>query len=113
VDEPPARGAHLDQPELVHVARDRRLHDLVTFAAKRVRELRLRREGLLADEPENRGVPLVAVHAFNTSVRISRARSTSAAPTTSGGSRSCRSEEHTSELQSRSDLVCRLLLEKK
>src|SRR5206468_6934461 len=28
-------------------------------------------------------------------------------------SRSARSEEHTSELQSRSDLVCRLLLEKK
>src|SRR2546421_6779465 len=28
-------------------------------------------------------------------------------------SRRCRSEEHTSELQSRSDLVCRLLLEKK
>src|SRR5206468_11684492 len=28
-------------------------------------------------------------------------------------SRSLRSEEHTSELQSRSDLVCRLLLEKK
>src|SRR5699024_11355139 len=27
--------------------------------------------------------------------------------------RSCRSEEHTSELQSRFDLVCRLLLEKK
>src|SRR2546421_3609723 len=27
--------------------------------------------------------------------------------------RPCRSEEHTSELQSRSDLVCRLLLEKK
>src|SRR2546421_9270584 len=27
--------------------------------------------------------------------------------------RECRSEEHTSELQSRSDLVCRLLLEKK
>src|SRR2546428_7117825 len=25
----------------------------------------------------------------------------------------CRSEEHTSELQSRSDIVCRLLLEKK
>src|SRR5206468_4761465 len=32
-----------------------------------------------------------------------------------GGGRiaACRSEEHTSELQSRSDLVCRLLLEKK
>src|SRR5947207_5410645 len=30
-----------------------------------------------------------------------------------GGSVSVRSEEHTSELQSHSDLVCRLLLEKK
>src|SRR5206468_6085470 len=30
-----------------------------------------------------------------------------------GGGRGARSEEHTSELQSRSDLVCRLLLEKK
>src|SRR3989440_7014347 len=30
-----------------------------------------------------------------------------------GGCKSARSEEHTSELQSRSDLVCRLLLEKK
>src|SRR2546421_4118809 len=30
-----------------------------------------------------------------------------------GKSESIRSEEHTSELQSRSDLVCRLLLEKK
>src|SRR2546421_13080427 len=32
---------------------------------------------------------------------------------TAPGSRRRRSEEHTSELQSRSDLVCRLLLEKK
>src|SRR5436309_7223533 len=30
-----------------------------------------------------------------------------------GGSAGCRSEEHTSELQSRENLVCRLLLEKK
>src|SRR2546421_7156461 len=30
-----------------------------------------------------------------------------------GGGANMRSEEHTSELQSRSDLVCRLLLEKK
>src|SRR2546421_6899161 len=30
-----------------------------------------------------------------------------------GGARDPRSEEHTSELQSRSDIVCRLLLEKK
>src|SRR2546430_4260589 len=32
---------------------------------------------------------------------------------TAGGSASTRSEEHTSELQSQSNLVCRLLLEKK
>src|SRR5438034_7827860 len=31
----------------------------------------------------------------------------------SGNAYRCRSEEHTSELQSHSDLVCRLLLEKK
>src|SRR5712664_4764863 len=35
------------------------------------------------------------------------------APTTSAVTSTRRSEEHTSELQSRSDLVCRLLLEKK
>src|SRR5699024_12082854 len=34
-------------------------------------------------------------------------------PTSSRWTRSTRSEEHTSELQSRFDLVCRLLLEKK
>src|SRR6478672_13558991 len=38
---------------------------------------------------------------------------TSSPPSRSCASRSRRSEEHTSELQSRSDLVCRLLLEKK
>src|SRR5699024_4583860 len=38
-------------------------------------------------------------------------RSCSAAPRAAG--RALRSEEHTSELQSRFDLVCRLLLEKK
>src|SRR5215211_8880827 len=41
--------------------------------------------------------------------RPTRARSASASPSTC----STRSEEHTSELQSHSDLVCRLLLEKK
>src|SRR6266849_10269376 len=35
------------------------------------------------------------------------------APSPPGTSASSRSEEHTSELQSRVDLVCRLLLEKK
>src|SRR2546430_7249327 len=34
-------------------------------------------------------------------------------PRQSGGQRGERSEEHTSELQSQSNLVCRLLLEKK
>src|SRR2546430_11780181 len=35
------------------------------------------------------------------------------APTIAGASAALRSEEHTSELQSQSNLVCRLLLEKK
>src|SRR5258707_1825366 len=43
----------------------------------------------------------------------SRARVRRALPETSGPERSGRSEEHTSELQSRQYLVCRLLLEKK
>src|SRR5699024_12807194 len=34
-------------------------------------------------------------------------------PTSSSSTYACRSEEHTSELQSRFDLVCRLLLDKK
>src|SRR5438034_7435346 len=43
-----------------------------------------------------------------------RPRRKCAAPPRSRWSRRCgRSEEHTSELQSHSDLVCRLLLEKK
>src|SRR5438067_10330706 len=40
---------------------------------------------------------------------MSRRRS----PSAIGACSCCRSEEHTSELQSRFDLVCRLLLEKK
>src|SRR5271163_5082107 len=43
----------------------------------------------------------------------SSSRRATAANSRSSQSRSERSEEHTSELQSRSDLVCRLLLEKK
>src|SRR2546430_8166441 len=44
--------------------------------------------------------------------RRSRSTSSHNAPTSSGRS-GRRSEEHTSELQSQSNLVCRLLLEKK
>src|SRR2546428_5296454 len=52
----------------------------------------------------------------STAIPIAIARAGQASPTvrtTTGGSWTIRSEEHTSELQSRSDLVCRLLLEKK
>src|SRR5439155_22301811 len=44
-----------------------------------------------------------------------RTRSPTSSPTSSARSQDCafRSEEHTSELQSRGHLVCRLLLEKK
>src|SRR5690349_23676127 len=40
-------------------------------------------------------------------------RQPAVAPPERGSPRAARSEEHTSELQSRRDLVCRLLLEKK
>src|SRR6266511_6251012 len=44
---------------------------------------------------------------------ISVPGSWTSAPTPAGGPPPMRSEEHTSELQSRENLVCRLLLEKK
>src|SRR5206468_1615982 len=55
---------------------------------------------------------------MNTPLHFFNAAATSGLPATCGKcgepiSSSPRSEEHTSELQSRSDLVCRLLLEKK
>src|SRR5436190_17108006 len=49
--------------------------------------------------------PLYARHGAAFHLRAGDPRRWNAAP--------CRSEEHTSELQSHSDLVCRLLLEKK
>src|SRR5690606_41802312 len=45
--------------------------------------------------------------------RDARARDASRRPSPRAGRPRCRSEEHTSELQSRENLVCRLLLEKK
>src|SRR2546428_4380070 len=45
--------------------------------------------------------------------RLTSMRAGAAASRRRGDAASRRSEEHTSELQSRSDLVCRLLLEKK
>src|SRR5260221_7705508 len=51
----------------------------------------------------------VDVGRFGASIPITRAH----APLRRARERAPRSEEHTSELQSHSDLVCRLLLEKK
>src|SRR5690349_22530904 len=45
--------------------------------------------------------------------RVAVTSSTGSLPSIKGRSTRGRSEEHTSELQSRRDLVCRLLLEKK
>src|SRR5207253_11288397 len=50
------------------------------------------------------------VSIWSTPSRAAMSASCSSAPTCR---RTCRSEEHTSELQSRGQLVCRLLLEKK
>src|SRR3712207_6878975 len=56
---------------------------------------------------------------LETSIRFRRFRSERATPNRTRANRGCRrrprsrSEEHTSELQSRQYLVCRLLLEKK
>src|SRR2546427_2413968 len=65
------------------------------FRSQSQRLRRRRRPGLLAPAQRERGTPAVRPHHPGT---------------VSAG---IRSEEHTSELQSQSNLVCRLLLEKK
>src|SRR5215471_13075975 len=85
VDQPSRRMPDLDQAELVDVARDGRLHDVVALAPQRVGELGLRRDRSAANESQDRGVPLGAVHASSTSVRVASAWSISSGPTTSGG----------------------------
>src|SRR6266576_6453288 len=58
--------------------------------------------------------PRSTLFPYTTLFRSSRLRRTPATACDAGPDRSVpRSEEHTSELQSRRDLVCRLLLEKK
>src|SRR5206468_8670269 len=59
-----------------------------------------------------RAIPAESVATLSVSTSALTARNTTTFPT-KGLPRLERSEEHTSELQSRSDLVCRLLLEKK
>src|SRR5438067_1406468 len=62
----------------------------------------------------SRGVSrLHQLHTSYSAVRSRRKSSRAAIPTATGQKTVERSEEHTSELQSRFDLVCRLLLEKK
>src|SRR5436190_15275412 len=65
-------------------------------------------KGIRADRDGN----LYVVDTENHSVRKIEA-GTWKVMTAAGGRKGKRSEEHTSELQSHSDLVCRLLLEKK
>src|SRR5476649_1702727 len=50
---------------------------------------------------------------FRSSASTTRRSAHCRRPSSAAGSRPRRSEEHTSELQSHSDIVCRLLLEKK
>src|SRR5206468_11937108 len=66
--------------------------------------LRVHRNGFLLGQPEERGIERREIHIQELAAdRVRRA---------SFPGVGMRSEEHTSELQSRSDLVCRLLLEK-
>src|SRR5476649_2971627 len=57
--------------------------------------------------------PRSTLFPYTTLFRSTSARNWSGVPCSSMRSPATRSEEHTSELQSHSDLVCRLLLEKK
>src|SRR5699024_12225328 len=93
--------------------RDRRHHDVHSFPTRRSSDLRDGSYSSVlswtnsghkptlrtAPTPPGLGSPVRAHEACQTSGRAHRAQ--------------LRSEEHTSELQSRFDLVCRLLLEKK
>src|SRR2546421_8911579 len=62
--------------------------------------------------PSRASQPARSAHRRTSSPKVSTATNTGRFSGCSA-SRTTRSEEHTSELQSRSDLVCRLLLEKK
>src|SRR2546430_8962319 len=63
-----------------------------------------RSSDLSSIQPASRGQPVISTSWASSTVSPSRVTSRAAAR---------RSEEHTSELQSQSNLVCRLLLEKK
>src|SRR5688572_31876033 len=79
------------------------------------RSINLRISGNVQSESEASAAAQVAtesmIKTINTSTNISSI--TSQTVNVSTGGATYRSEEHTSELQSQSNLVCRLLLEKK
>src|SRR5439155_3505154 len=91
------------------------LHDLHSFPTRRSSDLYLTNGGVAKLVKQNCGSAFVSI---STGAMIGRhftncwsLRASMRKP--SMGSIVCRSEEHTSELQSRGHLVCRLLLEKK
>src|SRR5687768_18356416 len=100
-------GAGAQASDLIFVERHAHHRDLHSFPTRRSSDLR-------------RTAQSRAQRRSRTS-RVSRQRPNSPTPSASGcccttgasSSRCSRSEEHTSELQSRLHLVCRLLLEKK
>src|SRR2546427_8526285 len=86
-------------PTKVHVTRRRTQFRPALVSPPGVRERRRDRSGILRRRSH---APCLLLHpGFALRARVC------------GGARGARSEEHTSELQSQSNLVCRLLLEKK
>src|SRR5207248_10482608 len=83
------------------------LHDALPISSPRSSSRCLRRSRTHADSPESHACPLPAGNA------AARTAAASGSPDSAGSGQAWRSEEHTSELQSPYDLVCRLLLEKK
>src|SRR5438034_8436546 len=90
------------------------LHDALPISSAGEWSVPTRRRWQRASEPASRCSTCRSI-ACATSPMCSPRMSICSIPTATTCSSSCagRSEEHTSELQSHSDLVCRLLLEKK
>src|SRR5204862_6757159 len=81
------------------------LHDALPISANGTTDPRL--------VPAAGAAIAVAFQGATVTVGVTCYDSTNTAVSVGGSGRRLRSEEHTSELQSRRDLVCRLLLEKK
>src|SRR5204863_9641444 len=86
--------------------------DLHSFPTRRSSDLAMPGAGTASSQPRHTGSAFSAAAGCDPSARPVRRAAITNAPTWKR-SPSARSEEHTSELQSRRDLVCRLLLEKK